>query len=88
MPLNLPTDCDGCDKKFLVPHDLSCPKGGLVLSRHSDYAKEWGALLAQALNPLCIFYETKFNNRTVQGERNGSGLRVVTGGQEGGVKLR
>ena len=28
VPLKLPTDCDGCGKKFLVPHALSCPKRG------------------------------------------------------------
>ena len=36
--------CDGCGKKFLIEHALSCPKGGLVLARHGDNAKEWGAL--------------------------------------------
>ena len=40
VPLNLPTDCDGCRKKFLVAHTLLCPKGGLVMARHNDAAKE------------------------------------------------
>ena len=44
LPLNLPTECDGCGKKFSVPHALSCPKGGLVLSWNNDSAKEWGTL--------------------------------------------
>ena len=39
VPLNLPTDCDGCGKKFLVPHAFSCPKGGLDLVRHNDAKK-------------------------------------------------
>ena len=29
VPLNFPTDGDGCGKKFLVPHSFSCPTGGL-----------------------------------------------------------
>ena len=51
MPLNLPTYCDGCGKKFLVPHDLSCPKGGLVLAWHNDATKERGALLDRGHQP-------------------------------------
>ena len=41
VPFNLRTDCDGCGKKVLVPHDLSFTKGVLVLARHNDAAKEW-----------------------------------------------
>ena len=40
VPLNLPTDSNGCGKKFLLPHALSSPKGGLFLTRNSDFAKE------------------------------------------------
>ena len=49
---------------------------------HNNYAKEWGALSAQALNPLYISYQQKINIRTVQGERSGAGARIVTGCQE------
>ena len=86
MPLNLPTDCDGCGKKFLVPHDLSCPKGGLVLAWHNDTSEEWGALSDQAMNPLCISYKPEIKIRTVKAERNRAGARVHTGIQEGEVK--
>ena len=65
IPLNLPTDCDGYGKNFSVPHALSFSKGGLVLSRHNDAAKEWGALSALSLNLPCISYEPKVNSRTV-----------------------
>ena len=44
MPQDIPATCDGCGKKLLIDHSLSCPKGGLVLARHNDAAKEWGAL--------------------------------------------
>ena len=40
MPQDIPTTCDSCDRRFLIEHDLSCPKGGLVLARHDDDAKE------------------------------------------------
>ena len=70
--LNLPTDCDVYGKKLLVPHALSCPKGGLVLARHNDYAKEWGALSARDLKPGVISYEPKINSSTVQGEVTGT----------------
>ena len=84
MPLNFPTDFDGCDKIFLVPHALSCPKGGLILARYNDAAKEWGALSALAMNPSAISYKPKINSRTVQGDMNGSRSKVATGEQEGG----
>ena len=63
----------------MIDHVLSCPKGGLVLERHDDAAKEWGALGARALVPSAITYEPKINSRTVQGENIGSRAR-----QEGG----
>ena len=71
--------CNGCGKKFLIEHALSCPKGGLVLAQHNDAAKEWGALGARALVLSAITYEPKINSRTVQGGRTGAGAR-----QEGG----
>ena len=67
-----------------MPHVLSCPKGGLFMARNNDAAKEWGALLAQDLNPPCISFEPKINSKTIQGERNGAGARVATGGQDRG----
>ena len=44
MPKDIPATCDGCGKTLLIEHAISCPKGGLVLARHDDAAKEWGAL--------------------------------------------
>ena len=84
VPLNLPIDWVGCVKKLLVPHALSCPKGGLVLARHNDAAKEWGALSTQSINTSDISYKPKINNGTVQGERNRDRARVATGEREGG----
>ena len=75
MPQDIHAACDGCGKKFSIEHVLSCPKGGLVLARHYDAAKEWGALGARALVPSAITYEPKINSRRVQGERTGSGAR-------------
>ena len=57
--------CDGCGKKFLIEHALSCPKAGLVIAQHDDAAKEWGYLGAWALIPSVITYEPKINSRTV-----------------------
>ena len=50
-------------------------KGGLVLARHDDAAKEWGVLGSRALVPSSITYKTKTNSRTVQVERTGDGAR-------------
>ena len=79
MPQDIPATCDGCGEKFLIEHALSCPKGGLVLVRNDEAAKEWCGLGARALVPSTILYGPKINSRTVQGERNGAGAR-----QEGG----
>ena len=73
MPKDIPTTCDGCGKKFLIEHALSCPKGGLVLVRHDDAAKECDAFGVRALAPSAITYEPKINSRTVQGKRTGAG---------------
>ena len=43
----------------LIEHALSCRKGGLVLERHEDAAKEWGALGARYLVLSAITYEPK-----------------------------
>ena len=79
MPLNLLTDRDGFGKMFLMPHDLSRPKGGLVLEHHNYADKERGTPLARALSPSRISYEPKINIRTVQGKRNRAGARVAMG---------
>ena len=85
MPQDIPTTCDGCIKKFSIEHALSCPKGGLVLARHDDAAKEWGALGARALVPSAITYEPKINSRTVQGERTRTGAWHDGGAAGGGA---
>ena len=85
MPQYIPLTCDGCGKEFLIEHDLSCPKGGLVLARHNDAAKEWGALGSQDLVPSAITYKPNINSRTVQGERTGDGARQDRGEAEGGT---
>ena len=54
MPQDIPATRDGCGKKFSIDHALSCPKGGLVLARHDNAAKEWVALGARALVPSAI----------------------------------
>ena len=41
MPQDIFATCNGCGKKFLIYHALSCPKSGLVMARHDDAAKEW-----------------------------------------------
>ena len=83
VPLNLPTDCDGRGNKFISPHALSCPNGGLVLAKHNNADKEWGTLLDRAINSSSISYKPKINSRPVQGERNGAGVRVATGEHKG-----
>ena len=78
--------CNGCSKKVSIEHDISFPKGGLVLARHKDAAKEWGDLGARALVPSAITYTPKINSRTVQGERNRAGAQQERGKADGGTK--
>ena len=80
MPQDIPATCNGCGKRFSIEHALSCPKGGLVLARHNDNAKEWVTLGSRAHVPSAITYEPKISSRTVLGGRFGAGAR-----QEGGV---
>ena len=75
MPQDIPVTCNGCGKKFSIKHALSFLKGGLVMARHDDAAKEWGALGAWDLVPSDITYEPKINSRTVQGGRTGAVVR-------------
>ena len=84
MPKDIHATCDGCGKKFLIEHALSCPKGGLVLAWHDDATKEWGALGSRALVPSAITYEPKINSRTVQGERTRARARQEGGAADGG----
>ena len=85
MTQDIPTTCDGCGKKFSIEHALSCPKGGLVLARHADAAKEWGALGSRALALSAITYEPKINSRTVQEERTRAGARQDREEAHGGM---
>ena len=86
MPQDIPATCDGCGKKFLIEHALSCPKGGIVIERDNDAAKEWGALEARALVPSAITYEPKINSRTVQGEKTGAGAWQEGGEADSGTE--
>ena len=86
MTQDIPATCDGCGKKLLIEHTLSCTKGGLVLAWHDAAAKEWGALGARALVPSAITYEPKSNSRTVQGERTGAGARQEGVEANGGME--
>ena len=86
MSLNLTTDCDGCDEKFLVPHALACPKVVLVMAWKNDTTKERGTLSARSINPFCVSYEPNINNTAIQGKSNRAGVWILTvdqGDQEG-----
>ena len=85
MPQEIPATCDGCGKKFLIEHALSCPKGGLIIAQHGNVAKEWGDLGYRALVPSTITYEPKINSRTVQEESTGAGARKDGGEADGGM---
>ena len=65
--------CDSFGKKFFIEHVILCTKGSLVLERHDDAEKEWGALGSRSLTPISISYKPQINSRIVQGERTGEG---------------
>ena len=79
--------CDGCGKRFSIKQALSCPKGGLVMARHDDAAKEWGALGSWDLVPSDITYKPKINSWKVQGDRTGAGARQESGIANGGADI-
>ena len=85
MPQYIPATCNGCSKKFSIKHAISCPNGGLVLARHDDATKEWGALGSRSLISSAITYEPKINSRTMQGERTGARARQDGGEANGGT---
>ena len=87
MPQDTPKTCDGCGKRFYFYHPLSFRKGGLVLARHDNAAKEGGALGACDLVPSAITYKHKINSRAVQVERNGAGARQESGMADGGADI-
>ena len=68
MPQDIPATYDGCGERFFIKHTLSCPKGGIVLAWHGDYAKETGDLGDLALIFSDTSYEPKINSRKVQGK--------------------
>ena len=51
---DIPATCNGFGKKFSIENALSCPKGGIVMDRHDETAKELGALGSWALVPIDI----------------------------------
>ena len=73
MPQDIPVTYDGCGKKLLIDHALSCPKGGLVLAWNDYAAKEWGDIGARDLLSSALTYQSKINSRTVQGEGTRAG---------------
>ena len=85
MPQDTPATCNGCGKRFLIEHALSCSKGGLVLARHDDAENEWCALGSRSLVPSAITNKPKISSRTVQGERTGAGARQEVGTAKGGA---
>ena len=87
MPQDTPKTCNGCYKKFLTEYTLSGPKGGLVLVRHEDAAKEWVSFGSRALTLSAIYCEPKINSRTVQGEKNGDGAWQEGETVEGGTYI-
>ena len=85
MHQDILVNCDGCGKRFLTKHTLSCQECDLVLAWHDDAAKEWGTLGAWDLVSLAITYKPKINSRAVQGDRTGDGARQESGTAYGGA---
>ena len=87
MPQDIPATCDGCGKRFSIEHALSFPKGGLVLARPDDNAKEWGTIGSRSLDPSDTSYKQKISGGTVQEERTGEGSRQDSGTADGGAVI-
>ena len=50
-PPELPTNCDGCQAKFSISHDLDCKKGGLITARHNELRDGVADLAGKAFTP-------------------------------------
>ena len=50
----IPATYNGCRNIVSVDHNQSCTRGGLVLARYDDAAKEWRDLRARVLTPSAI----------------------------------
>ena len=78
QPKSLPDCCNGCTKKFLVDHAMSCKTGGLVLLCHNDLVGEWHRLCAQALMPSQVSDEPLIHSGwDFQAGNNGQGKEDV-----------
>ena len=66
MNQEIPATFNGCGKKFSIDQAISCPKNGIVIVRHENSAKEWGALVVRSLTLSEISYEPQINSRIVQ----------------------
>ena len=48
---DLPKNCDGCQAKFLISHDLDYKKGGLITARHNELHDGVAELAGKAFTP-------------------------------------
>eukprot|EP00957_Ditylum_brightwellii_P118082 9005516-Ditylum_brightwellii.AAC.1 len=53
-PLNLPTHCDGCDKKFSLSHASECKIGRLITDQHDEVRDKLGQVGAQAYTKSAV----------------------------------
>eukprot|EP00957_Ditylum_brightwellii_P155986 11872600-Ditylum_brightwellii.AAC.1 len=53
-PLDLPTHCDGCGKKFGLKHTLDCKSGGLITAQHDELRDKLCVVGTQAYSPAAI----------------------------------
>ena len=53
-PPNTQHKCNGCMQTFSVHHELICPNGNLIISRHNEINDKIIYLARQALHPNCV----------------------------------
>ena len=69
MFASLPTLCV-CGDLFNLQHTLSCPKGGLVVTRHNELRKQTAEILGEVcknvvIEPILTTYEQPSKSRYV-----------------------
>ena len=87
MPQYIPVTCNGCGKRLLIEHAISCPKVVLDLARNNGAEKELGDIGAWDLFPSAITYKPKINSRKVQGGGTEAGARQEGGTAKGGADI-